>query len=341
DETETPDGRSHQIRLSSSEAGVESNLIDNIASLLKPVKPLFTVATCSAAIVAEGHEAALDEVKSFMGLDYGLSADTDIACFQKAVHGRLSKVTDKLWAGKNKHPLRIVRNASDLPLTCVYLRFTKPIITKGRGAHLRVQELLATGIYEPSHAVENLCPDGRDLNIPTQILLAKKVKPEVVTQLSNLRETYKNAVTNFRETHGKGVGRIFVAYHNSPDKKIGKEVVSQLTERLGHRYDVHDGMVSASPGRVLIDKFTKIANRCDYSISILPKTLPGANVAFEHGYFFKRLGAERAFLVGHKTALPGLFSDDSGRIHIHRSDKRTPEAEARHIVNQVLLTIPE
>jgi hypothetical protein len=336
--SETPDGKRHTVRLSP-RGDPGRALIGKIAALLSSHKPTLTVAACSAAVVAEGFQEATTDVQNFMCLDYDGAAASGTK-FQRAVHQRLAKVARQLSREGFRHPVRVVRSSRDLPLTCVYLRFRKPIRTCGGGRHCKITELLATGIYEPSQAVDVLCPGGRDLMIPTEILLSAKEPPAGVNQVAKLRDTYKRMVEPFAEPRREGVGRVFIAYHWRRDRRVGKEVIRVLAKKLSGKYEVVDGMLTARAGETLIDRFTAVADRCDYSVAIFPRLLPGANVAFEHGYFFKRLGGARAFVAGYRSSLPVLLSDDTGRVRIHRARAGSWKKEAANIVAQLVDVIP-
>lgn len=333
----TKDRKDFFMRLSGSGTGPNESLIERVLALASPNGAKLHIAACSAAVVAEGYESAKDDVRQFMRLDYS-GNNEDEAAFQRKVQTRLGWVTKQLWQQQST-PLFILRSPTDLPATCIHLRFAEKVRTKGPKTNTKpVRELLATGLYDTSNAVNIICR-GKDLDIPTQILLSEDEHSQQSQQIAKLVQSYKQSIERFSESKQRGSGRIFLAYYGE-DKRLGGRLFEGL-KQARPTYEVIDGYNLVKPGRKFMNRFLKIAPRCDYSISLFPRKLKRGNVVFEHGYFVCRLGECRALAAGTHDSIQRILSDTGGTIHFRRpATKLSPGIEAKSILQEVLQNIP-
>ncbi|GAB6039472.1 hypothetical protein [Endothiovibrio diazotrophicus] len=321
---------------------------------------------CSAAVVTEAYRDVArnsGKMAKFMCLDYSPGYCLSGPQFEKSVMRRLQEL-----AAQNIEP-HLFHSASDLPLTVLYLKFSKPILPLAPYANVepdhdasKITEILATGIYEPRNPTDVL-QEGGDIEIPTQILVARghQGNSKISRQITSLRKMYEAHLTR-SSVPLAGVGmdvsaphktRIFFVHQNRPrDCKVAERIKDLIA---GHsaNHDLEVQVVGGldedtwQHGQTFYAKLQEWVQACDYAIVLLPVNGGRYNVPYELGLFQQRyIGnykkpSARAILIANSESIPDKFSDYSGVFVISREQEvESWDAEGSELFAKLASHIP-
>lgn len=281
----------------------DPGLIQRIAERQKS-SGRFTLAVCSAAVVVESYSHAETEMRQFMSRDYDPDNALDLRQLEVAVMKRLAN----LALTKKNLKLRVFHTAADLPLTAVYLKFSKPIAPRlpsdrarkgpDRGGK-KIVELLATGLYEPRYATD-VAQERRDINLPVQILVAGSSSSDsrIREQIKSLVDVYckhikQLAVPPKDPTAGPDTMHIFIS-HYSEDAGLAEALKNKIesfatSKDLRCKCTLGVGPEMSSPGQSFLANLNELIGLIDYAIVLHPrKKMTRHNIPYELGLFSQR-----------------------------------------------------
>lgn len=306
---------------------------------------LFTLAVCSAAVVVESYTHAETEMRRFMSRDYDAGKALDYPHLEVAVMRRLATLAD----GESNLKLRVFHTAAELPLTALYLKFTKPIAPKlpsnGRKTSTtgkQITELLATGLYEPRYATDVVQEKG-DINLPVQILVAGNSRKDerVREQIKKLVDVYckhikQHAIPSKDASAGPDTTHIFIS-HYGEDAGLAGELKKQIEnfatgKNLRCRCILGVGSEMSSPGQSFLANLNELSRQIDYAIVLHPRRkMTRHNIPFELGLFSQRFATHsstkqqvfaRATLVAKPSDIVTDLSNLSGIPIVDRPSGR-------------------
>lgn len=321
-----------------------NGLIQRIGEIQKK-QGRFTLAVCSAAVVVESYMHADVEMKRFMSRDYESSKPLGLPELEVAVMKRL----DELALETSNLKLRVFHTAADLPLTAVYLKFSRPVAptlpsnamnTKAAQASRgkKIIELLATGLYDSRYATDVVQEKG-DINLPVQILVAGNSQHDapIREQIGKLRDVYckhiKQHAVRARDTDaGYHTTHIFIS-HYSEDAGLAKALKERIEafaaeKNLRCKCILGIGAEMAASGRAFLANLNELARLIDYAVVLHPlRKVTRHNIPYELGLFSERFVtrddkgttiSSRATLVAKPSDIVKDLSNWSGIPHVKR-----------------------
>jgi len=308
----------------------------------------FTLGVCSAAVIGENYTHAETEMRRFMSRDYDSVDDLDRPHVEVAVMRRLTQ----LAVEEKNLKLRVFHTSAELPLTALYLKFSKPINPKlpGNGKRVargskQVTELLATGLYEPRYATDVVQEKG-DINLPVQILVAGNSRRDepIREQIKKLVEVYckhikQHAIPPTDPSDGPDTTHIFISHYNedSPLAEALKKRIETFASDKGLRCKCILGVGSemSLPGRSRSANLNHLTRLIDYAIVLHPRRkMTRHNIPYELGLFSQRFVtrdssnttiSSRATLIAKTSDVASDLSNLSGIPIVERPSGRMPQ----------------
>lgn len=330
------------ISLSDPRAKKPFSLVRRISRLLDFSGNL-TFAACSAAVVTEAYGHAKPKMRRFMSSDYSRIARLKKHKFEQSVMRRFAALA------KSNIDLEIFHSAAELPLTAIYLRFTRPVTPQWPMRAERVNtpareitELLAMGLYEPRHATQVVQKD-KDLNLPVQLLVSGESKEDkgVRKQISCLVDVYQKHIDQPCDSRSdtsveQDTVRVFLSHYGFVgDKKVVHSLKRKLelfakSQDLNCIFIAGIGLEMSHSESTFYENLKALTHLIDYAIVLYPlKPTKRDNIPYELGVFSQRFMtrdgenhpvSSRAILVADPDLIVENFSNLTGIPLVPRPD---------------------